>query len=145
MLKIRKATADDLPQIYQFEQKYIEEIEPANLKRWQAAEHRIKQDLEASLANMFIAEDQGTAVGHCYWNVYEDHAHIFSIFVLKPYRKSGVASQLMQHTEAHCQKAGYTNCRLQTLKTNPAQHFFQRAGYEFVELEGDWQQYVKYF
>ena len=52
---IQKAIVDDLPFIYQFEQKYIEEIEPDNLAKWQAAKVKTEQLLESNIERMFVA------------------------------------------------------------------------------------------
>lgn len=142
---IRKAVAKDLPFIYQFEQQYIEEIEPDNLAKWKAARVRIEQSLAGNIERMFVAEYQGAPIGHCYWSLDEGEPHIFSIFVFREHRGKGVAAHLMQHAERDCQEAGFTSCWLETHVTNPAKYFFRRSGYEFIESKADWEYYVKHF
>lgn len=142
---IRKAMVDDLPFIYQFEQKYIEEIEPDNLAKWQAAKVRIEQLLESNIERVFVAEHQDSLIGHCYWSLYEGEPHIYSIFVLKEHRGKGLASNLMQHVERNCQESGFESCWLETHETNPAKYFFRLSGYEFIECKANWEYYVKHF
>lgn len=142
---IRKAIADDLNIIYQFEQIYIEEIEPENLSRWQAAETRIKQQLADNLGRMFVLADDNSVLGHCFWDVYDGLPHICSIFVAQEYRQRGFASKLMQVTEADCQAHGFAKWLLQTHETNPAQYLFQSLDYAFIECKDSWYYYEKFF
>jgi ribosomal protein S18 acetylase RimI-like enzyme len=140
---IRKARANDLPLIYQFEQQYIEAIEPENLTRWLAAEPRIKQQLVSNLARMFVADCGGKVVGHCFWDVMNDKPHICSIFVVEEQRRTGLASQLIGVAEADCAAHGFETCYLETRENNPAQILFLRLGYVEIERRDGWIYFEK--
>lgn len=142
-ISIRKAKLADLRPIYDLEEEYIEEIEPENLARWKAAEINIKAQLQDSLKNIFVAEDENRVVGHCFWELFEGTAQIFSICVTKAYRRKGLASQLMQITESDCQAKGHERIALKTRITNPAQFLFQHLSYTLLEEKEGWVYFEK--
>ena len=142
-INIRKAKQADLTQIYSLEEEYIKEIEPENLARWKAAEVGIKAQLQSSLKNIFVVEDDNRIIGHCFWELLEGTAHIYSICVTKAYRRKGLASQLMTFTESDCRAKGHKRISLQTRRTNPAEFLFQRLEYTYLEEKENWLYFEK--
>jgi ribosomal protein S18 acetylase RimI-like enzyme len=143
-MNIRHAGERDLALVYQFEQQYIEAIEPENLTRWLAAESRIKRQLASNLSRMFIADDGGAVVGHCFWDVLDGQPHICSIFVVAQQRRTGLASRLIGVAEADCKAHGFATCLLETRENNPAQEMFLRLGYVQIAGRNGWLYFEKH-
>ena len=134
----RKARLQDVPQIYLFETAYIDEIEPENSERWAHTKDKTVAQLEANVEKMFVAEVDGKLAGHIYWNIHADKPHIFSIYVLKAFRRVGVARKLMLLAERDIQENGFQQCLLSTRTHNPAKNLFDEIGYQLIEQDNGW-------
>ncbi len=141
---VLKAVRSDLDQIYQFERAYMIEHEPNRLKLWEERSDLTKNQLNNSLPSICIAEVDGNLVGHSYWSFYEEKPCVYSIFVLKSYRGEGIGKTLMTAIEASVVESGFDVVILSTLESNPAQHLFDRMGYQRLDVINGWIKYEKY-
>lgn len=97
----------------------------------------------------FVAETGGDIVGAVwarilageikgYGNI-DDKTPELAISIVKPYRKRGIGTQLMQTMIAHLKKKGYEKASLSVDKENYAYKMYQRLGFTIVkEPENDY-------
>lgn len=142
---IRKAKESDIETIYNFERAYIIEHEPDELERWENAIERIYDNLKSYLATMFVAEVEGVVAGHGYWGMYEGMPCIYSVYIDKAYRKGGIGYGLMEAMDLEIEEKGHKSSSLATLVSNPAQHLFDKCGYERTDVKEGWIHYEKTF
>ena len=122
----------------EFESNYMAEIEPENYVKWKKA-FEINQNLLFScIEKMFVAEVGSHAIGFSYWNIMENHPHVFSIYVKKGFRKNGIGKQLLSFVEDDVQSNSYCEIFASTRTTNPAKTLFRRNGYDILRDEADW-------
>jgi ribosomal protein S18 acetylase RimI-like enzyme len=64
-----------------------------------------------------------------------DHAYVTDLVVLEPYRKAGIASELMRVAEAHAFSSGARRLRVGVLAMNTAAHnLYRQLGYRDREI-----------
>ena len=64
-----------------------------------------------------------------------DHAYVTDLVVLEPYRKAGIASELMRVAEAHACSAGARRLRVGVLAANNGAHnLYRKLGYRDQEI-----------
>jgi ribosomal protein S18 acetylase RimI-like enzyme len=64
-----------------------------------------------------------------------EHAYVTDLVVLEPYRKAGIASELMRVAEAHAFSSGARRLRVGVLAVNSGAHnLYRRLGYRDREI-----------
>jgi ribosomal protein S18 acetylase RimI-like enzyme len=64
-----------------------------------------------------------------------EHAYVTDLVVLEPYRKAGIASELMRVAEAHAFSSGARRLRVGVLAVNSAAHnLYRKLGYRDREI-----------
>ena len=64
-----------------------------------------------------------------------EHAYVTDLVVLEPYRKAGIASELMRVAEAHAFSSGARRLRVGVLAMNTAAHnLYRQLGYRDREI-----------
>lgn len=126
---IRRAQATDLAAVYAGELGYIREIEPHQEARWLDAVPRHLQQWTAALDRMFIAEQAGEVIGHCFWDVADGHAELAGLYVLPPHRRDGIGRQLMALFLDDAEADGMATATLGVRPGNPAQRLYEALGF----------------
>lgn len=140
---IRKAIKSDIEKIIQFERLYIIEHESEKLYKWDSVKEKTINLLNENLDAMFVCENRGVLVGHCYWNFYDEKPCIFSIYVELQYRHLGIAKKLLSVVESDAAFKGFKVMTLSTLIENPANKFFIKKGYQKVKFDHESNYYTK--
>ena len=102
-------------------------------------------DCAKSSGAMFVAETSNRVVGFvCVLSRLEsediierdrEHAYVTDLVVLEPYRKAGIASELMRVAEAHAFSSGARQLRVGVLAKNGAAHsLYRKLGYRDREI-----------
>ena len=93
----------------------------------------------AKSANVYVIfeEDECIAFAAVYMNDYDNRKAYISLFaVVDNYRKKGIGSYLLSFCEEQAHKKGMNFMILEVRKDNiPAQEFYKRAGYAFMQEE----------
>ena len=64
-----------------------------------------------------------------------EHAYVTDLVVLEPYRKAGIASELMRVAEAHASSSGARRLRVGVLAANSGAHnLYRKLGYRDREI-----------
>jgi ribosomal protein S18 acetylase RimI-like enzyme len=64
-----------------------------------------------------------------------EHAYVTDLVVLEPYRKAGIASELMHVAEAHASSSGARRLRVGVLAANGGAHkLYRKLGYRDQEI-----------
>ena len=64
-----------------------------------------------------------------------EHAYVTDLVVLEPYRKAGIASELMRVAEAHAFLSGARRLRVGVLAVNSGAHnLYRKLGYRDQEI-----------
>jgi ribosomal protein S18 acetylase RimI-like enzyme len=138
---VRKAQPTDLPMVYQGELDYIRSIEPAHEQRWKDAMHAHLRQWTGALARMSVLEQDGAAVGYCFWEVIEGAAVLASIHVQNEWRQRGLGRVLLAHYVDEARARGFTQLRLSVFRGNPAQFLYESAGFRCVRRGEDYLDY----
>jgi len=153
---IRRASATDLPQVYEFELAYIREIEPQQEERWKAAIAGLLRQWTTNLGRMWFAEEDGKTVGYCFWSPVRGgeirdpiilrevgSAVLASIYVLPSARRLGWGRRLVQQFELDAVGQGFRQLTLGVHENNPARWLYEQCGYECMKLEDNYRYYRK--
>lgn len=116
-MTIRLATMSDLPLLAGHD-RHVSKAELKNLIR---------------LGRITVAEQSGEFTGWLRWNLFWDNTPFMNLlFILEPYRGTGIGRALAEHWEAQQKHAGYHTVMTSTASDEYAQHFYQKLGYETV-------------
>lgn len=86
-----------------------------------------------SLGRVLVAEEDGDFRGWLRWNLFWDNTPFMNmLYVLEPYRGSGMGKELARNWEVNMKAAGYETVMTSTASDEYAQHFDQKLGYETV-------------
>lgn len=140
---IRRATPTDLPAVYSFELAYIQEIEPQAEPRWRSATPALLRQWTENLPRMFIAEREGQAAGHCFWQAEGGTATLASLYVAPAWRRQGLGAALLAQFERDAAARGFAHLALGVYHGNPAQRTYERAGYQPTHSDGTYGYYEK--
>lgn len=138
---VRKAQATDLPMVYKGELNYIQTIEPEHEQRWKDAMHGHLRQWTAALERMFVVEQDGVAVGYCFWEVMDGAACLASIYVVSELRQRGLGRLLLDQYVSDARERGFTKLTLNVFRGNPAKFLYESAGFQCTK-EGE--EYLDY-
>lgn len=96
------------------------------------AEHLPVDDLPASLAHFFVAENEGVVIGAIGLEDYNRRGLLRSMVVKRNFRNNQVAGRLVQQLEMYAQQTGIHSLYL---LTETAQQYFERKGFQYVGRE----------
>ena len=86
-----------------------------------------------SRGRILVAEEDGIFCGWLRWNLFWDNTPFMNmLYVLEPYRGTGLGKELTRHWEVNMKAAGYNTVMTSTASDEYAQHFYQKLGYETV-------------
>lgn len=139
---IRKATDMDITGILALERAYFEEHEIQSLERWEASLAYQREYMHSILDRITVCEEGDAVIGHILWDDWEGRVSINSIAVSREHRRKGIAKLLMHRLEEEL-SGRYPTVHLQTLTTNPAQHLFDKLGYQRTGIKDGYIQYEK--
>jgi len=102
-------------------------------------------DCAKSSGAMFVAEIDNRVIGFvCVLSRLDsedilerdrEHAYVTDLVVLEPYRKAGIASELMRVAEAHALSSGARRLRVGVLAVNSGAHtLYRKLGYRDREI-----------
>jgi GNAT superfamily N-acetyltransferase len=146
-LKVRPATAADLPILRQFEQGVIAAERPMDPT---IKEGPIRYyNLEAMLANpdvhLVVAEENGALIGSGYARIdaadrlylrYTHHAYLGFMYVDPAHRGKGVNQLVLEHLRQWAHSHSLTELRLEVYKANgSAIRAYEKAGFSTLLLE----------
>lgn len=143
MLSIRAANATDLPLVFRQERAYIQDFEPDASVGWHKAIDRHLEQWTDHLSRMFVAEQEGQAVGFYFWQPDGTDAVLASVHVLAAHRRKGIGARLLEHFEQDARASGFSRLTLGVLPTNPALALYEQAGYGFAHEEGGYRYFLK--
>lgn len=116
-MTILPATEHHIPALLQHD-RHISETELRNL---------------ASMGRILVAEENGTFCGWLRWNLFWDNTPFMNmLYVLEPYRGTGLGKELTAHWERSLRTMGYQTVMTSTASDEYAQHFYQKLGYETI-------------
>ena len=109
--------------------------------RWRWTPRRIAASIRAPDVNVLVACVHGNIVGFAIMRYGEDDAHLDLLAVAPPYRRLGIARQLVAWLEECAMVAGIFTIALEVRAENHgAQKFYKRLGYrELARLPGYYQ------
>ncbi len=101
-----------------------------------AATQFIKERLSKNEAVIFLAAQEKEMVG--FTQLYRSFSSVSlqpvlilnDLFVKESNRKSGIGSALLHHAKRYCKEHGFKGLALETTANNPAQHLYERHGWE---------------
>lgn len=85
---------------------------------------------------IFIVKINGKCIGFTqlfptFSSVSMERSYILNdLYVDESFRKIGAASALLMHTQDWCKRNGHKGLALETANDNPAQHLYQKLGWE---------------
>ncbi|MCA9092117.1 MAG: GNAT family N-acetyltransferase [Planctomycetaceae bacterium] len=103
------------------------------------------EDCEKSSGAIFVAETSDRIVGFVSLlshldsedpiERFREHAYVTDLVVLEPYRKAGIASELMRVAESHAFSSGARRLRVGVLAVNTGAHnLYRKLGYRDLEI-----------
>jgi ribosomal-protein-alanine N-acetyltransferase len=106
--------------------------------RWRWTPMRVAGSIRAPNVNVLVAGSQDKIVGFAIMRYLRDDAHLDLLAVAPPYRRAGIARQLLEWLEKCAVVAGIFRVALEVRANNKgAQIFYERMGYSSVaELPG---------
>jgi len=126
---VRKATSSDLDDIFELVQVFATSFKPEKTPFI----HSFTQILQDKQAILLIAEQNNKTVGYCLGFIHATFyangtvAWLEEIMVQKPFRRTGIGSELLRTFE---QEAKSKACKLAALATRRAADFYCANGYE---------------
>ena len=84
---------------------------------------------------LFTRTEETEKVGHlCILPYRDDAAYLYGLWVEEPWRRKGIARQLMNGTQEYLAKKGYREIKLQVSSLNlPAEKLYDSLGYEITD------------
>ncbi|WP_244121615.1 GNAT family N-acetyltransferase [Burkholderia gladioli] len=140
---IRRARVDDLPLLYEGELAYILAIEPEQEAGWRRAMGAHLRQWIRDLPFMYVAEQQGTPIGYCFWERHGEQAVLASIHVVEAHRRRGIARKLLDAYIADARSHGPLELVLGVKADNPARRLYETAGFAFTH-EADGYRHYRY-
>jgi ribosomal protein S18 acetylase RimI-like enzyme len=109
--------------------------------RWRWTPMRVAASIRAPDANVLVACAHQEIAGFAIMRYGDDDAHLDLLAVTAPYRRVGVARQLLEWLEQCAVVAGIFSVALEVRAANEgAQRFYERMGYRpLVQLPGYYQ------
>jgi len=148
---IRDASADDAPFISQMIRRMTEDMAsygghaPATENTaWQKIEAVVADELKGGINKYLIAESaSGDPLGVTNAELItmggafapKKTIHIHVVYVLPPFRRSGVASALLSQILDWGRAVGAEQCTLNVLANNPARSLYDKIGFSEFELK----------
>ncbi|WP_205194110.1 GNAT family N-acetyltransferase [Burkholderia sp. Ap-962] len=140
---IRRARVDDLPLLYEGELAYILAIEPEQEAGWRRAMGAHLRQWIRGLPFMYVAEQQGTPIGYCFWERHGEQAVLASIHVVEAHRRRGIARKLLDAYIEDARSHGPLELVLGVKADNPARQLYETAGFAFTH-EADGYRHYRY-
>lgn len=139
-MKIRRATAADLPTLLEFEQGVIAAERPFDPTLAPDPVHYYNFDklLTSPECHLVVAVDGELIIGSGYaridpsdpWLRFRTHAYLGFMFVRPDYRGRGINRLVLDELEAWAKSRGLTELRLEVYDDNaPAMKAYERAGF----------------
>jgi ribosomal-protein-alanine N-acetyltransferase len=141
--QIRKATIQDIPEVFSFELAYIQEIEPGVEENWKHSIQTLLRQWIANLPRMFIAQLDGEPIGHCFWQMEGRTALLASIYIAPTWRRKGYGMLLLAGYERDAVENGFSHLQIGVHESNPASALYQRAGYQWTHKHNSYDYYEK--
>jgi ribosomal protein S18 acetylase RimI-like enzyme len=145
-ISIRTATAEDLEQLYTFEQGVIQAERPFDptLKEDPINYYDLPGMLKASHIELAVAESQGKLVGSGYARIEESklylkhpqYAYLGFMYVLPEYRGQGINQKIIEHLVQWTRAKGVNELRLEVYVNNdPAIKAYEKIGFSKHMIE----------
>lgn len=120
-IEISKLTHDDLEGIYEVEKDSFPIPWPIS---------SFEEELKNILATYLVAKIENRIVGYIGMWFVMDECHITNIAVLSEYRKSGIATKLINEMLSLCKEHGTTYIMLEVRESNiPAQKLYSKFNF----------------
>ena len=101
--------------------------------RWRWRPARVKRSIDDVETMVLVATVDGQIAGFAIMRFGDLDAHLHLLAIDPYFRRSGIATELVDWLEASCRTAGMRQVRLEVrLKNHPAHRFYERLGYEMV-------------
>jgi len=128
-MEIRKATLKDKDQIIKLVKKFYSRSSPKTVKAWEKTYKRI-------IKLIFVAEINKKIVGFIACSTKQNSIYIDDLYVLKKYRKKGVATSLMKFISSVKKrlKKKYIIGNVRR-KDKPAIRFYKKIGFKIYETK----------
>jgi GNAT superfamily N-acetyltransferase len=141
--QIRKATIQDLPDIYSFEHAYIKEIEPHAEERWKNSIPLMLKQWIDNLSRMFIAHHGIESIEHCFWQIEGKSALLASIYISPLWRRKGYGLLLLNRYEKDAIENGYSHLSIGVHELNPASALYKKAEYRWTHQKDAYNYFEK--
>jgi ribosomal-protein-alanine N-acetyltransferase len=103
--------------------------------QWQWTAQRVEASIRAANVNVLVARLDTRIIGFAIMRYGDDDAHLDLLAVAPPYRRLGVAQQLLQWLEKCATVAGTFRITLEVRENNrDAQRFYERMGYQRLSV-----------
>lgn len=103
--------------------------------RWKWTAPRVEASICAANVNVLVARLDTRIIGFAIMRYGDDDAHLDLLAVAPPYRRLGVAQQLLQWLEKCATVAGTFRITLEVRENNrDAQQFYERMGYRQLNV-----------
>ncbi len=109
--------------------------------RWRYVPAMIREAIRSKTKNVVVAREGDSLAGFGIMTYGQDSANLDLLAVKRPYRRSGVARQIVQWLEKVAHTAGILHIFVQVRKSNHAAiGFYRKLGFQVVEeLSGYYQ------
>ncbi len=116
-MTIRKASQADIPLLHELDAHISEQ----------------ELGISVELGRVYVAEKNGCLAGWLRYNLFWDNTPFMNmLFVLEPFRGTGVGKSLTRHWEEDMRRLGYNTVLTSTQSDEFAQHFYVKLGYRAV-------------
>jgi len=103
--------------------------------RWKWTAQRVEASICAANINVLVARVDTRIIGFAIMRYGDDDAHLDLLAVAPPYRRLGVAQQLLEWLEKCATVAGTFRITLEVRENNrDAQQFYERMGYQRLNV-----------
>ena len=103
--------------------------------QWKWTAQRVEASIRAANVNVLVARLDTRIIGFAIMRYGDDDAHLDLLAVAPPYRRLGVAQQLLQWLEKCATVAGTFRITLEVRENNrDAQRFYERMGYQRLSV-----------
>ena len=101
--------------------------------RWRWTPRRVRDAISDVDTTVLVASVDGELAGFAIMRFGDDEAHLFLLAVERFFRRSGIATRLLDWLEASCQTAGIALLRLEVRRDNRgARRFYESRGFHLI-------------
>lgn len=101
--------------------------------RWRWTPRRVRDAIRDVDTAVLVASVDGELAGFAIMRFGDEEAHLFLLAVERFYRRTGIATRLLDWLEASCQTAGIAQLRLEVRRENlGARRFYETRGFRLI-------------